>query len=677
MTRIIPLSLIAVASLYAAEVELAPISVESTIITEVAENASTSSDLAQALSTSVPSIDMSRRSGIANDIYIRGQKRDNISVTTDGAKVCGACVNRMDPPTSHILANQIDEIEVIEGPYDVENAGTLSGGIKVTTKQPTQAMHGEINYGIGSWGYNKIGATVSGGNDIVRVLISASNESSEQYEDGNGDSIADQVDNHADTDTAALNGTRYAPRHHDMDAYQKKSIMAKAFVTTAENHELRLSYTGNRSDDVLYGNSKMDAVYDDSNIYSVEYNIDNLSEAYRNVNLQYYYSDVDHPMATSYRLGAQTDATKDVTNHLTTSMQGLKLKNTLLLDSYEVLVGLDGNKRTWDGNYYNSVTLSPVGAKKSINDSETSNIAIFAKLDKSYGNLNVTLGARYDSSEVTHATLQSNDYTSVGANIFTSYSLNKENRIFFGFGQASRVPDARELYFMGSKGNLTGTPDLDQVTNREIDLGYEANNDTFKFKIKAFYSMLEDYIYYNKNNKKDFGGTKGVLPFQSFENIDATIYGAELSASYFATDDITIDMGVSYKVGEKDEAMNGQTDTDLADIAPLRGNIAANYEYMNNSIATIEVRASDKWDTIDEDNGEQELDSWTVLNLKAKHAVNKQFTFTIGVNNILDEAYATSNTYADLILITAGGTSDVMLMNEPGRYFYTNLDFKF
>ena len=130
MNKIIPLSLIAVASIYAAEVKLAPISVESTVITEVAQNAQTSSDLAQALSTSVPSIDMNRRSAIANDIYIRGQKRDNISVVVDGTKVCGACVNRMDPPTSHILANQIDEIEVIEGPYDVENFGTLSGGIK-------------------------------------------------------------------------------------------------------------------------------------------------------------------------------------------------------------------------------------------------------------------------------------------------------------------------------------------------------------------------------------------------------------------------------------------------------------------------------------------------------------------------------------------------------------------
>ena len=668
MTRIIPLSLIAVASLYAAEVELAPISVESTIITEVAENAKVSSDLAQALSKSVPSIDMNRRSGIANDILIRGQKRDNISITTDGTKVCGACVNRMDPPTSHILASQIDTIEVIEGPYDAENFGTLSGGIKVKTKQPTQAMKGEINYGVGSWGYNKIGATVSGGNDIVRMLISASNESSEQYEDGNGDSITQQMNNYADANPSATTTPfKYADQYLDMDEYQKKSVMAKAFVTTAENQELRLSYTGNRSDNVLYANSKMDAIYDDSNIYSAEYDINNISDIYKNVNLQYYYSDVDHPMATAYRQTTEDDATKNVTNQLTTSMQGLKLKNNLLLGSHEILVGLDGSKRTWDGDYYRTVTGAPLpaGNSKSIDDSETTNASIFAELKKQYGSLNISVGARYDSSEITHASFETNDYTALSANLMTSYSLDKDNRIFLGFGQASRIPDARELYFVSSMGNRVGTANLEQTTNQEIDLGYETNNDAFKLKIKAFYSMLDDYIYIKKG-----------VPTGAFQNIDATVYGAELSASYFATDDITVDMGMSYKVGEKDEALAGQDDKDLADIAPLRGNIALNYEYMNNSIATLEVLASDKWDKIDEDNGEQEIDAWTVLNLKAKHAINKSFDFTIGVNNVLDETYAVGNTYVDLTLILSN-TDNVMLMNEPGRYFYTNLDFKF
>jgi len=251
---------------------------------------------------------------------------------------------------------------------------------------------------------------------------------------------------------------------------------------------------------------------------------------------------------------------------------------------------------------------------------------------------------------------KSKDYNAFNANIVTTYNLNLENKIFLGIGQASRVPDARELYIGGSGNNK-----LDQTTNQEIDLGYEFHNDLMKLKIKGFYSMLTDYIYLKK------GGT--------FENIDATVYGGELSASVYATDDITVDMGASYKRGEKEKALAGQTNKNLADMAPLRGNLAVNYEYMTNSIATLETQLSDKWSEYDSDNGEQELGAWGIVNAKIKQAVSKNFDWTIGVNNMFNEAYAQSNTYVDLTLVSAG--TETMLLNEPGRYVYTNLDFKF
>jgi iron complex outermembrane receptor protein len=656
--KIITLSLVATTLLNAQDVELNEFNVESTLITEVAQNAQVSADLAQALSSYIPSIDMSRRSGIANDILIRGQKRDNISIEVDGTKVQGACVNRMDPPVSHVLTSQIDTIEVIEGPYDVENFGTLSGGLKITTKKPTKELQGELNLGMGSWGYKKVGATVSGGNDKIRLLVSASYENSGQYEDGDGNTIAQQVDKAIANGTAPA-ATAFQDKYRDQDAYTKSSVMSKMYVTLAQDHELRLSYTGNRSDDVLYGNSKMDAAYDDSNIYSVEYNVDNLTKMYKNVNLQYYYSEVTHPMDTRFRVSGTANY---MTNHLETSMEGLKLKNTFDLASYKLLLGLDGSRRTWEGRQYNTIVGGAVGPNSvSLTHTETDNKAIFAKVDKSFNKLDLSVGARYDSTDITpdDATKKSNDYNAFSANILASYHLDKHNKLFLGFGEASRVPDARELYLPGPQ---LGNEDLEQTTNTEVDFGYELNSDSANFKIKGFYSWLEDYISYNKT-------------INTFENVDATIYGAELSASYFATDSISIDAGASYKVGEKDEALSGQNGTNLADMAPLRGNVGVNYEYANNSMATLELQASDKWDDIDKENGEQELAGWAVMNMKVKHALDKHAEFTVGVNNILDATYAVNNTYADLILLTTGG--DTMLMNEPGRYFYTNLTLKF
>jgi len=79
---------------------------------------------------------------------------------------------------------------------------------------------------------------------------------------------------------------------------------------------------------------------------------------------------------------------------------------------------------------------------------------------------------------------------------------------------------------------------------------------------------------------------------------------------------------------------------------------------------------------VDPSNGEQALSGWAILNFKLKHAVNKKFALTLGMNNIFDTTYAQSNTYADLTLLSTGG-GDILLLNETGRYFYTNLDFKF
>lgn len=658
MKRIIPLSLITLTYLGANEITLKQIGVEASALTEVSQNAKNSADIAEALSKSVPSIDMSRRSGIANDIFIRGQKRDNISIEIDGTKVCGACPNRMDPPVSHVLASQIEDIKVIEGPYDVETFGTMSGGLKITTKQPSATPAGELNFGFGSWGYNKVGTTLSGGNDTVRVLLSASTESSDQYEDGDGNTLAQQREN-AFTPPASMPGNpdnRYANDFKDLKAYKKKSVNAKMFVNVTQDQELQLSYTQNKSDDILYANTPMDARYDYSNIYSVAYNIKEIADIYKNAHLQYYYSDVDHPMDTKFR---NNGAMMYATNHLKTTMEGLKLKNDFKFSDTDLLVGLDGSKRTWGGEFYmtnannGAVTFNEARASAM---TQTDNIALFSKLQHSFGDLDLELGARYDASTIKTVNKASQDYNGFNANLMGTYNFAQGNKIFLGFGQAYRVPDARELKFDSSN-------QLEQTKNQEIDLGYEFKNDFMKFKLKGFYSILSDYIYYTKNT-------------QSFQNIDATIYGAELSSSIYATDTLSIDLGASYKVGEKEEALAGQSDKDLADIAPLRAKIGATYEYMTNSYASMDLQYSDKWDKFDSDNGEQALDAWTTLNAKVKHAFNKHIDFTLGVNNIADKTFAQSNTYYDLTLasISAG---PIMLLNEPGRYIYTNLDIKF
>lgn len=661
MKKVVLLSFVSAVALYGAD--LGSIEVTGVTDTKIIENVSNedvkSADLAEALYKEVPSINIIRRSGIANDITLRGQKRDNIVVSVDDAKVCGACPNRMDPPTSHIVTTNVESVKVSEGPFDVEEFGTLSGSVKVKTKTPIKDFKGEVETTVGSFGYKKLGAKVSGGDDKLKVLASVSVENSGQYEDGDGNTIAQQLKNA--TDGTSQESMQYQDKYADMDAFLKKTAMVKAFVNIDDTQNLEASVTLNRSDDVLYGNSKMDATYDDSNIYNLKYTADELNPYSKKLTLKAYFSDVVHPMSTKYRKSSGTDSENEVISKLTTFMTGLKVINDF--DKHFQL-GADVSNRNWDGVYVGYGSKSGLSGRKSIDDVNTLNKALFAKYNRDI----FKFGVRYNDTTIStkDSNYKDRKFYSFDINLVTTLKVDDELKYFVAVGRASRVPDARELYFVSSTGVMAGTPTLDEVTNNEIDVGFEKQYETGYLKLKTFYSRLENYIYFHKDKAQN-----------NFENIDATIFGFELFGSKDIDENSYVDVGVSYKVGKKDKALDGQSDTDLADISPLKVNLALNYDFDDTLSTKVELIHAEAWKEYDKDNGEQYLPSYNVVNIKADKEFGEDFEMSIGVDNVFDETYAVSNTYADLILLSDGNSGEVMLLNEMGRYFYANVKYKF
>lgn len=656
MKKIISLSLIATFMLSANETTtLKDINVvekaNSTIITDISSEELKSADLAEALMKNSPNISIVRRNGIANDIILRGQKKDNINILVDGAKIYGACPNRMDPPTSHIVTNNIKSVKIIEGPYDVENFGTLSGLVSVDTIEPKEGFNGEINLNAGSFGYKKASATISGGNEFVKALISASTEKGDQYKDGNGDNFLEQQ---------IKRGVPYTNQYKkdDLDAFEKKSVLSKLQFNLTDDQDLRLSYTANRSDGILYPAAPMDANFDDSDIYTIGYTIRELGSLSKQLDLDYYYSKVDHPMSTKFRNSGQTTYN---TNHLKTSVWGTTVKNSLDVGNSLVTVGLDTSVRNWRGNMYSTNTItgqiSPM-SNPNMNrmyDTDTKNKALFTKIEKSFGALDLEAGMRYDYTDVEtqRPNVDDNKYSSLNGYVFGAYNIDDESKVFAGIGKSSRVPDARELYQFGT----TSNPNLEDTKNYEADLGFEKTIGSFFIKPKIFYSELKDYIYNS--------GT--------FENIDAKIYGLDVSGFYYLSEDLSFDYGVSYLKGKKDGNYTGK-DKDLAEIPPLKANFAINYEYAKSKFKA-EVIAVDRWDSYDESAREQELAGYAVVNLKYTQELFKQFELTLGVDNVFDKVYNSTNTYQDITYVQVG--SERVLFNDPGRYGYVNLKYSF
>lgn len=649
MNKKIYLSLACVLAINASAQDLGNIEVTekvtTTVVNDVNQDEIKSADLAEVLSKKIPSISIVRRSGIANDIILRGQKKDNINILVDNAKIYGACPNRMDPPTSHVLSNNIESVKVTEGPYDVENFGTLSGLVQVKTKEPSKEFAGEVNLNAGSFGYKKASATVSGGTDKFKLLLSTSIENGDQYKDGDGNNFKEQQ---IKKGVKAVNQYQKS----DDEAFEKKTLLGKAIININDDSEIKLSYTANRSDNVLYPNTPMDADYDDSDIYTVGYTARNLSNLSKELSLDYYYSKVDHPMSTKLRNNGKM---MYMTNHMESSIWGTKLKNSMEIADSLVTVGLDTSVRNWEGKMSKTTVATGVTVPVSttLASTDTTNKALFGKLEKTFGKLTIETGARYDYTDIESVNSSKTDrnYKSFNANIFATYKVDTDTKYFAGIGKSARVPDARELYYGSTDNNL------DDTKNYEIDLGFEKNIGDFNIKTKLFYSELKDYIYNIAGN---------------FTNIDAKIYGLDISGYYIINDSFSLDYGAAYQRGKKD---GNFADKDLAEVTPLKTNLAFNFEH-NKAKFTTEVIAVDKWNNFDSSAKEQELAGYALVNVKYTNQIHKNFGFTLGVDNIFDKTYASTNTYEDVKYVVTGAT-DRVLLNDPGRYGYVNLNFKF
>lgn len=691
---VLTLSLVCATFLQAAESDIGEIEVSAVFDTQTVKDVHgdeiKSADVAEAMFKKIPSVTLVRRSGIANDIIVRGQKKDNINITLDGAKIYGACPNRMDPPVSHVLSNNIDSIEIVKGPYNVEDFGVLSADVKVKLLEPTSEWHGDISLGAGSWDYRKASFSLSGGNDVVKILLSASTESSAQYEDGEGNDFIGQIQREIDAGFVS-NAWQYQDPYKGMDAYEKKTFLTKLFWNVTDNQTLKLSYTANRSDDVLYPSSKMDALYDDSDIYNIEYTIKNIGRYSKTLSLQLYRSEVEHPMSTIYRNKAKTDGNPSMpgvqsaymTHALTSSIDGAKLKNVFEIANHKIVAGADYTLRNWDGVYTkNGMPLDAASGGKmpyhSIYNVDTKNLGFFVKDTVSIENFVLNFGLRYDDTRISsaYASQKENDYGELNGYINGTYYADDTLKFFVGAGKSSRVPDAKELYWIGSMGNEIGTPDLDNTVNYEVDVGVEKQFDESIVKVSAFYSMLDNFIAYNASNTVTKMGK--TMAYHAYENVDAVIYGFELSGAYFVSESFYFDYGVAYQRGKKDRPLSGQSGTNMPEIPPLKYTLALNYDWNDSMHLRAELVGSDDWNEYDAENGEQYLPSYMIVNLKATKTFAESFELTVGVDNLFDKSYAVSNTYKDLILLPTTTREDkVMLMNEPGRYVYANVTYTF
>ncbi|ACD95195.1 TonB-dependent receptor domain-containing protein [Trichlorobacter lovleyi] len=627
---------------------------ESLSVREVRE--SPARDMGEALKQ-VEGINIVHKGAIANDVVLRGFQKDNINVLVDGVRLHGACPSRMDPPSFHYDFAEIEQVRIIKGPYDLSNPGGLGGLIDAQTKRPGKGFGGELSLGYGDWHGTNAAATASYGTERYDALMGYAYKYSDVPQSGNG-KLLTQI-------YPATSPNRYKNTAIDSKAYEINTGWGKLGLNPTANSRTELSYTYQDADHVLYPYLKMDADYDRTDRMNWSYRIQNLSALLQDLKLQVYWDRVEHLMDDRSRFSSSTSPRfYSMQTDASTQTYGAKLQAELKLGPGSLKSGLDYYNRNWDATnrramYFNYRDLAMIP------DVTIENFGLFGEYTLPLGGkLSLTGGVRGDLTRAkadranTMVTAgSSKEFSTISANLQLNYTPFKELVIFTGLGRGTRTPDQQEL-FLDLPGNPAwrGNQGLKATVNHQADLGAKYATDRFYVNASIFYSDLQDYVNFYQAS----------ATLKSYQNIHASIWGAELGSQVSLPADLFLRGTLSYTEGR-----NISGNRPLSEMPPLKGTISIRYDNGSFFAELLETLSREQ-DRIDSSLNEQKTAGWVTTDLKAGYQY-KGFSVTGGINNILDTQYYSHLSYLRDPFVSGVGYR----VPENGRNVYLTMAYKF
>jgi iron complex outermembrane receptor protein len=277
-----------------------------------------------------------------------------------------------------------------------------------------------------------------------------------------------------------------------------------------------------------------------------------------------------------------------------------------------------------------------------IPDVTISNTGIFA--DYSYpasAKLTAKGGFRMDAARAQAATSNtlvaangsSRDFTAGAGNVQLIYRPVEGFEFFTGAAQGNRLPDQKELFISipSATKNTYCNPNLKATLNNEIDLGVKYGSNKFYANASLFHSRLFDYINIT-------GYKTGAVSNITYENIEASIWGAELGSQLSLPYNLFLRANLSYAEGQ-----NLTGSRPLSEIPPLKGVLSVRYD-TGLYFAEIASNQAGKQSRVDTAMQEAETPGWATTDIRFGYNY-KRMLFSAGINNIFNEYYFTHLSY--------------------------------
>lgn len=613
---------------------------------------------------SMPGANLNSNGMLTGIAQYRGMFGDRVNVAINGMKVSSGGPNAMDAPLHYAPLAMLEAITLHRGITPV-SIGMESIGGSMDAKTMTGEFNGP-NFELRSKVY--LGGQSANGGQVANTFLTLANDTH---------LFRMNLLNEQAGDADFPNGT-ITP-----SAYDRERVDV-GYSYRSGNHEFSLDLARNNTGDTGTPALPMDINSIDSDIARLNYKFNGIN---RRISLQLTSNDISHTMTNFHmRRPPQGNAMMPGAmryRHTQADSQngGFALKVEQDVANGLWRLGVDGHQT----DHAALITNPNAGAfyVENFDDVAKSLVGVFLERDMTVGmDSRLEFGARVNTIDMDAGIVSANmnpmgltmgmpvmmnnmagmiatgfngadrSFDDLNVDWFAKYSyhLAQETVLYAGLARKSRSPSYQEMYLwlpLEATGGLadgktyTGNLALDSEVAHEVELGLDWQGDRLFVSPRVFYKSVDDFIQGTPSGNAQVNMFANMManmgmgapdPLQ-FNNVEASLYGADVEANYRLASNWMLRAVASYVRGERRDI-----DDNLYRIAPPNVNVAVDYLH-NNWTLTMEAVAYARQDKVSVTNIEKETAGYSLVNVSARVNVGNTLLLGLGVDNLFDREY--------------------------------------
>ena len=275
--------------------------------------------------------------------------------------------------------------------------------------------------------------------------------------------------------------------------------------------------------------------------------------------------------------------------------------------------------------------FAAIGEEAFVPPTVTEQYAAYTFQELERGPLHMEGAARIEVTEQSDQTLNRDvDFTALSVSVGADRHLSDAVRVGATLFRSERAPSTEELFSNGphlaTDAFERGDPTLGKEVSTGGELAFRHRENSHALTLNLFYTDYDDYIF-----EQETGAEEDELPVFQFTAADAEFYGFEVQGDL----DLYNGPNWSLKADGLAEYVRAKTDAgNLPRIPPL--SILTGVEARTDNLS---LRAEVDWNDSQDRTAafERPTNSYTLVNLFGAYSFGDDITFSLGVNNLLDD----------------------------------------